>query len=191
MKTKDERWKKVKGFEERYLVSDKGRFFSVHFQRIFKGNLRKDGYLSVCFHYGNKREQTLAHRVVANHFIENIENKPQVNHINGDKSDNRKENLEWVTAKENMIHAVDIGLYSQMTKDKEYPIGMYSMEGEFIRKFKSLSEASRVIGKPKGNVGECANGNRKTAYGFKWRYLNETGKERALFNACEKIKVTP
>jgi len=78
--------------------------------REIKPTLGNDGYLRVCLYCDNKRNDKLLHRLIAENFIPNPENKPQVNHKNGVKTDCRVNNLEWSTEKENTQHAVRIGL---------------------------------------------------------------------------------
>lgn len=117
-------WKIIPHTQERYEISNKGcvrsRERSVHYSdnrvvnypsKVLK--LRKDHYGYLIFNIRNcgKMECYKAHRLVAQLFISNPYNKPEVNHINGDKTDNRVENLEWVTSRENKLHAIRIGLY--------------------------------------------------------------------------------
>lgn len=101
---------------DRYVTSGSGK-------RIQKGQLLKvsndkDGYLLVSISINKKRVTKRVHRLVAETYIDNPEGKYEVNHINGDKKDNRIENLEWVTRQENMKHAIDTGLIDT----KDYPI---------------------------------------------------------------------
>lgn len=110
-------WKPIEGFPK-YKVSNLGRVKSLGFINNL-GHFRKGiilkpwddgkGYLKVQLHKKSFR----VHRLVAQEFIPNPENKPQVNHKNGIKSDNRVENLEWVTNAENTQHAYDNGLYKE------------------------------------------------------------------------------
>lgn len=97
-------WKDVLGYEGLYQISDQGRVFSVRRGKLRKLNDTGRGYKQVALLKQGSREHTLVHRLVAEAFIPNPENKPQINHINGDKSDNRVENLEWCTMSENLYH---------------------------------------------------------------------------------------
>ena len=97
-----EKWKPVEGYEDYYLVSNMGRIKSLCRGIILKPVLKKSGYLGILFCTKNgKRKNMKIHRLVAKAFLPNPQNKPQVNHKNEDKRDNRSVNLEWVTAKEN------------------------------------------------------------------------------------------
>lgn len=119
-------WKDIEGYEGLYQISNLGRVKSLERkikrrndriqtvkERILKLNLNKEGYHTVKLHKKGKGKTYLVHRLVANTFITNPDNKLEVNHINGVKNDNNVNNLEWNTRKENMRHAVDNRLHDQ------------------------------------------------------------------------------
>jgi hypothetical protein len=101
-------WARIKGFEN-YEVNAEGKIRNKKGKTLSFGE--SGGYLKVGLYDSNKNRFNLyVHRIVATAFIPNIHNKPEVNHINGIKSDNRKDNLEWNTSSENTIHSFKTGL---------------------------------------------------------------------------------
>ena len=100
----NEIWKDIEGYEGLYQVSSFGRVKRVTTGRILKGSKDKDGYLVVGLYKNNTKSTKKIHRLVAQAFIPNHEHKPEINHIDEDKTNNKVSNLEWITRKENLNH---------------------------------------------------------------------------------------
>ena len=162
--TISEEWKPIQGYEGLYAVSSKGRVMNIETGRILKHGIYSNGYANVCLYNGDgKRKWIKVHRLVAEAFIDNPDNLAQVNHRNEIKTDNRVENLEWVTASKNIRHSI----YQRSCK-----INQLSLDGEFIKQWESSMQIERELGFSAGNIISCCKNKQKTAYGFCWRYAN-------------------
>lgn len=101
--------KQIKGYDD-YLIDFSGNIFSKKLNRYLNQTISNKGYHNVTLNQNKYKRGYKVHRLVAETYIPNPENKPQVNHIDGNKSNNHISNLEWVTGSENVKHAVNIGL---------------------------------------------------------------------------------
>ena len=110
------------------------RKFDDKFTRLFKQTKVNNGYLKITTSINGKQKGISSHRIIAICWIKNPLNKPQVNHINGDKTDNRVENLEWNTAKENTNHALDNGLQIRHKGEKCFHYGKRGIETNRAKK---------------------------------------------------------
>ncbi len=166
----------IKGYCDRYLISNHGRVFSVYSGK-FLCLENKGGYLWLRFKFESKRVSLSVHRLVGLYFIPNPDNKSQINHIDGIKCNNIVDNLEWCTPKENIVHAVNLGLFmslkrkaytdskkgfqpSQLTgmifsgdkNGKSRVCYMFNINKEFIRSYESQNMCGKDLGIKQSNI---------------------------------------
>lgn len=196
-------WKDIKGYEGLYQVSSDGRVKSL--KRIARNNrtvggkirkpkIDKDGYYCVSLWTDGVSKEHFIHRLVAQAFIPNPDNKPCIDHINTNKTDNRVENLKWCTHKENINNPLSRGKYLQnrykvegthrisiykptkesiekMAEKHKKPVGMYK-NGVLIKKFNSAADAERENNNYKFmSISAACNGRLKTYRGYEWKFI--------------------
>lgn len=193
-----EEWRDIKNYEGVYQISSLGRIRSLDryvddkgHKRFVKGKTlkpskHKDDYEYVVLY---DRKHKMIHRLVAENFIDNPENKRTVNHINGDKSDNRVINLEWCTHKENINKAWEIGLYQISEKQRENgrkrgknnckKVIQMDKQYKILKVWDSITEASKTLNINLNTISNCAKRRKSynTAGGYIWRYAEEGNNE--------------
>lgn len=188
MEKPNEEWRQIAGCEGSYEASSLGNVRSL--PRIDSRGNRSSGKILRPFRDGNKgyvavdlhNKRTKLHRIIAQTFIANPENKGQVNHKNGNPADNRAENLEWVTGQENIRHSYDVlgkkssgghlGKIGAAHHCSKRVIGR-CLENGVERVFPSATEAARELGISSGSVPRCCSGKYKSSKGWSFRYEGE------------------
>lgn len=180
-------WKNISGYEGLYEVSSLGRVRSlphkvynkligeyISKEKILKQGSLVRGYKGVGLYKNGKEKTQKVHRLVAEAFIPNPNNYPEVNHKNEDTSDNRVTNLEWCTSKYNSNYGTRTQRIAQknLNRNKSKRVLQLDLSGNLIHVWPSASETQRN-GFSQGNVSACCRGERKTHKGYKWQYAKE------------------
>ena len=177
-------WKDIKGYEGKYQVSNLGRVKSMwrnnqYETHIGEPTIRKQwknrlNYWYVGLTFDGKQKQYRVNRLVWETFNGPIPEGMQVNHINEDKSDNRLENLNLMTSKDNNNWGTRNKRVSQSKINRccVKPIYQYSLDGKLLKSYPSVREASRQTGFDQGFISACARKGFKPAYGYKWSYIS-------------------
>lgn len=180
-----EQWRFIKGFEYRYSVSTLGRvraetricfnnrygYYTLK-PKLLKPCLNNKSYLTVTLAKNGRSFPRLVHRLVAEAFLLNPDNKPQINHIDGDRTNNNVDNLEWCSQSENNLHSykelgrIKIGLKGK--KSTLSKIVLQIKDNNIIAEFYGTYEAERKTGIARQSIGKVANGKLKQAGGYRW-----------------------
>ncbi len=177
----EEIWKTIEGFEGLYEVSNLGRVRSL--DRIRKAgygsiakikgkilvpqNINHKKYLVVNLYRNEVGKHYLVHRLVANAFIPNPNNLPEINHKDENPSNNNVSNLEWCDRKYNNLYGTAI---ERRSRTRGKVVIQCSINGDEIARYCSAREAARVIGKSQAAISRCCIGKYKIAYGYIWKY---------------------
>lgn len=180
MSSWSEEWRDIPGYEGRYQVSDMGRVKSLARvvdrgrwgevdvpERVIKPVRINTGYLSVHLYLTGKYKTLLLHRLVADTFLPNPDGLPEVNHLNGVRTDNRVENLEWCTREENLRHC-----YYTLNVDSDKPKRPVICLDTGTR-YRSVSEAARKNGVLPSGVTQTCRGQLRQTGGLRFAYAEE------------------
>ena len=201
MSNTEEIWKDVPGYDGLYQISSFGRVKRLngtvnnfHEDRILKTKYKKHGYAFVCLCKNGKLKYFHVHRLVGIAFIPNPENKPQINHKNGIKTDCNIKNLEWCTASENGLHSYRIlnrkhiakkGLETKASKQ----VMQMNFEGTSVYVWQSCSDASRYYGVSCTTIQKCCRGGygTKSSIGYRWKFISNN----EYMNLKSKFTIIP
>ena len=164
--------KDIKGYEGLYAITSCGKVWSYRSQKFLKPVSDKDGYWKINLSKDGQRKTYQVHRLVAQAYIPNPEDKPQVNHKDEVKTHNYINNLEWTTAKENSNHGTRTKRSVEtQRKNKTNMIPVYCIELD--RVFDGVNVAAAELGLSGSNLCACLQGRQKTFGGYHWRYYYE------------------
>lgn len=165
---------KINYIKNNCFVSVDGEIYNLKTGYKYIPQIDKDGYKRLRIYQNRKQLFKMSvHRIVALIYIDNPHNYPIVNHKDGNKENNHKDNLEWCTVKENTLHAERLGLRTHEAKRKK--VEQLDINGNTIAVYNSLKEASEKTGIARQCIGKCCNYPklRKSAGGYIWRTFND------------------
>lgn len=172
-------WADIKGYEGLYQVSTYGRVRSLNYKRTGKIKIMKccfcNGYFNIGLTKNKKTKTFLIHRLVAEAFISNQDNLPEINHIDENRSNNHVENLEYCDHNYNINYGTRTKkmVETRIKGEKSETIVQLNRHGNLIREWSSAMEIERELGFKHTNIYTCCLGKRKSANGFVWKYKKD------------------
>lgn len=159
--------KDIKNYEGLYAITSCGKVWSYRNEKFLKPIADRYGYLLVSLYKNGKAKNYKIHRLVADAYLPNPENLPQVNHKDENKANNCLQNLEWCDASYNNNYGTHIEKVSNSLKK---PILQYDLDGNFIREWECAYDVRNEVN---GNICNCLKGKIPSAYGYKWKYKED------------------
>ena len=147
--------KDIKNYEGLYAVTSCGKVWSYKYKKFLTPSANSKGYLRVRLFKDGKGKNYRIHRLVAEAYIPNPDNLPDVDHIDNDKTHNYLNNLQWITHKDNV------------RKGRNKPVLQYDLDGNFIREWECAYDVGKEVSKV---INNCLKGRTKSAYGYIWKY---------------------
>jgi hypothetical protein len=163
-----EEWTDVKDYEDKYQVSSLGRVRNKVTNKVLKHALNKSGYHRVNLYNESGMKSKFVHRLVAEAFIPNTDNKPEVNHIDEDKTNNSVDNLNWMTRLENANYGTN---NERMAKAKSIPIIATNLKTGESKQFNSTKECARQLGLNHSNITHVLKDRYKHTGGYTFKYI--------------------
>ncbi len=213
----EEIWKDIIGYEGLYQISNLGRvkslpkklkcrngFFRIKTEKIIPNRINNKGYFTITLWNNYKCKTFLTHRLIAIHFIPNIENKPCIDHIDTDRLNNSIDNLRWCTHKENMNNPISLinnstskkACSSRTNKTKKErgrktapkDVCRYDLHGKYIDTFYSATDAENKIGISQSDISACCLKKKPSAGGYLWAFSGDIPNEyRPYQSKCKKV----
>ena len=150
--------KDIKGYEGLYAVTPEGEVWSYRNECFLKPHISNRGYLRVSLCKDGKMKHYSIHKLVAEAYIPNPENLPQIDHIDNNKMHNYVNNLQWITCRDNV------------RKGNNKPVLQFTLDGEFVREWECAADVRREVNK---HINHCLKGKNKTAFGYIWKYKDD------------------
>lgn len=176
-------WKEIEGYNGLYKISNYGNIKSIARkgtkEHLMIQSKNHQGYLQVKLTKNGISKTKKVHRLVAQAFIPNPNNLPQIDHIDDNKENNYASNLQWITNEDNMAKSWKTGARSiekTYKRGKEHSnakiINQYDLQGNYIKTWYCINDVERELGFDNRNICACCRHKKKTAYGFKWEYAH-------------------
>lgn len=173
----NEIYKDIQGYEGKYQISNLGNVYSLITNKILKPQKNIHGYLKVGLYKNGKCKIFNIHNLVANAFIENPNNYKYVNHKDENKTNNRVENLEFCSFYYNLMYGTRV---QRIAKKNNKPILQFDLEGNFIKEYESITQASKELNNSLNNISQCCLGRSRTSKGYIFRFKDVLSKYKSI-----------